>query len=157
MNTNQTDTNQMQEQEIDLIELFYKLLAHWRWFLLAAVVALAGAYIYVHVATPIYQATASVVIKDSEGSNKAIDELFQKVAPSSLTSANTQIEDEMEILRSRSILLQVINELNLHTKYKVKDGLFYNETTMPPIIASMDKASMGYIERTVADTSGEGR
>ena len=37
MNTNQTDTNQMQEQEIDLIELFYKLLAHWRWFLLAAV------------------------------------------------------------------------------------------------------------------------
>ena len=45
MNTNQTDTNQMQEQEIDLIELFYKLLAHWRWFLLAAVVALAGAYI----------------------------------------------------------------------------------------------------------------
>ena len=50
MNTNQTDTNQMQEQEIDLIELFYKLLAHWRWFLLAAVVALAGAYIYVHVA-----------------------------------------------------------------------------------------------------------
>lgn len=55
MNTNHTDTNQMQEQEIDLIELFYKLLAHWRWFLLAAVVALAGAYIYVHVATPIYQ------------------------------------------------------------------------------------------------------
>jgi len=51
MNTNHTDTNQMQEQEIDLIELFYKLLAHWRWFLLAAVVALAGAYIYVHVAS----------------------------------------------------------------------------------------------------------
>ena len=149
MNTNQTDTNQMQEQEIDLIELFYKLLAHWRWFLLAAVVALTGAYIYVHVTTPVYQATASVVIKDSEGSNKAIDELFQKVAPSSLTSANTQIEDEMEILRSRSILLQVINELNLHTKYKVKDGLFYNETTMPPIIASMDKASMDTLSGTL--------
>ena len=139
MNTNHMDSNQMQEQEIDLIELFYKLLAHWRWFLLAAVVALTGAYIYVHVTTPVYQATASVVIKDSEGSNKAIDELFQKVAPSSLTSANTQIEDEMEILRSRSILLQVINELNLHTKYKVKDGLFYNETTTPPIIASWIK------------------
>ena len=149
MNTNHMDSNQMQEQEIDLIELFYKLLAHWRWFLLAAVVALTGAYIYVHVTTPVYQATASVVIKDSEGSNKAIDELFQKVAPSSLTSANTQIEDEMEILRSRSILLQVINELNLHTKYKVKDGLFYNETTMPPIIASMDKASMDTLSGTL--------
>lgn len=86
MNTNHTDTNQMQEQEIDLIELFYKLLAHWRWFLLAAVVALVGAYIYVHVATPIYQATASVVIKDSEGSNKAIVSYFRKslLLPSAL-------------------------------------------------------------------------
>lgn len=67
--------------------------------------------------------------------------------PSAL--ANTQIEDEMEILRSRSILLQVINELNLHTKYKVKDGLFYNETTTPPIIASMDKASMDTLSGTL--------
>lgn len=65
MNTNHMDSNQMQEQEIDLIELFYKLLAHWRWFLLAAVVALTGAYIYVHVTTPVYQATASVVIKEA--------------------------------------------------------------------------------------------
>ncbi|MFR5758679.1 MAG: hypothetical protein ACLUE2_12060 [Bacteroides cellulosilyticus] len=55
----------------------------------------------------------------------------------------------MEILRSRSILLQVINELNLHTKYKVKDGLFYNETTIPPIIASMDKASMDTLSGTL--------
>ena len=28
MNTNHMDSNQMQEQEIDLIELFYKLLEH---------------------------------------------------------------------------------------------------------------------------------
>jgi len=34
------------------------------------------------------------------------------------------------------------------TKYKVKDGLFYNETTMPPIIASMDKASMDTLSGT---------
>lgn len=132
----------MQEQEIDLIELFYKLLAHWRWFLLTGVVALIGAYIYVHATTPVYQASASVVIKDSDGSDKAIDELFQKVAPASLASSNTQIEDEMEILRSRSILLQVVNELNLHTKYKVKDGLFYNEMSAPPISAALDEVSM---------------
>lgn len=142
MDAQHIDNNQTQEQEIDLIDLFYKLLAHWRWFLLAGVVAFVGAYIYVHVTTPIYQASVSVVIKDSEGSDKAIDELFQKVAPTSLASSNMQIEDEMEILRSRSILLQVINELNLHTKYKIKDGLFYSETMAPPISATLDKESM---------------
>lgn len=139
----------MQEQEIDLIEIFYKLLAHWRWFLIAAIVALAGAYIYVHVTTSIYQASASVVIKDSEGSNKAIDELFQKVAPASLSSSNTQIEDEMEILRSRSILEQVVNELELHTKYKVKNGLFYSETTTPVISVSLERASVDTLRGTL--------
>ena len=29
-----------QEQEIDLIELFYKIIVHWRWFLIAIAVAL---------------------------------------------------------------------------------------------------------------------
>ena len=38
-----------QEQEIDLIELFYKIIVHWRWFLIAIAVALTGAYIYVPV------------------------------------------------------------------------------------------------------------
>lgn len=149
MNGHLTDNNQIQEQEIDLIELFYKLLAHWRWFLIAAAIALVGAYVYVHVTTPVYQASASVVIKDSEGNNKAIDELFQKVAPASLSSSNTLIEDEMEILRSRSILLQVVNKLNLHTKYKIKDGLFYSETTTPTISVSLEQAAMDTLQETL--------
>ena len=116
MDTQRTDNNQIQEQEIDLIELFYKLLAHWNWFLLATVIALAGAYVYVHVTIPVYQASASVIIKDSEGGNKVIDELFQNIVSNPLAASHTEIEDEMEILRSRSILLQGIDELNLHTK-----------------------------------------
>lgn len=149
METQRTENNLTQEQEIDLIELFYKLISHWKWFLIASVAALAAAYIYVHVSTPIYQASASVVIKDSDGNDKAIDDLFLKVAPASLSSANTQIEDEMEILRSRSILLQVINELNLYTEYKVKKGLFYKETLAPPISATLDMASKDTLNGTL--------
>lgn len=149
MDTLHTDNNPTQEQEVDLIETFYKLLAHWQWFVVAAVVALAGAYLYVCITVPVYQASASVVIKDSEGSDKAIDELFQKALPSSLSSANMQIEDEMEILRSRSVLLQVVNEMNLHTKYKVKNGLFYNETLSSPIIATLQQESMDTLRATL--------
>lgn len=149
MDVHHTETNQPQEQEIDLLELLNKLLVHWRWFLFASIITMAGAYIYTHLTTPVYQASASVVIKDSDGSGKAIDELYQKVAPAALSSSNTQIEDEMEILRSRSILLQVINELNLHTEYKVKDGWFYNETTTPPISAALDKEAMDTLSNTL--------
>ena len=138
-----------QEQEIDLIELFYKVIVHWRWFLIAIAVALAGAYIYVHITTPVYQASASVVIKDSEGSDKAINDLFNQVSPSNMAATNTQIEDELEILRSRSILLQVINELNMHTTYRIKEGLGYTETTTPPISVTLEKAAMDTLQEAL--------
>ena len=38
----------VQEQEIDLIELFYKLLDRWKWFVASLILALAAAVIYVH-------------------------------------------------------------------------------------------------------------
>lgn len=138
-----------QEQEIDLIELFYKIIVHWRWFLIAIAVALTGAYIYVHITTPVYQASASVVIKDSEGSDKAINDLFNQVSPSNMAATNTQIEDELEILRSRSILLQVINELNMHTSYRIKEGLGYTETTTPPISVTLEKAAMDTLQEAL--------
>lgn len=138
-----------QEQEIDLIELFYKVIVHWRWFLIAIAVALTGAYIYVHITTPVYQASASVVIKDSEGSDKAINDLFNQVSPSNMAATNTQIEDELEILRSRSILLQVINELNMHTSYRIKEGLGYTETTTPPISVTLEKAAMDTLQEAL--------
>ncbi len=138
-----------QEQEIDLIELFYKIIVHWRWLLIAIAVALTGAYIYVHITTPVYQASASVVIKDSEGSDKAINDLFNQVSPSNMAATNTQIEDELEILRSRSILLQVINELNMHTSYRIKEGLGYTETTTPPISVTLEKAAMDTLQEAL--------
>lgn len=149
MDAQRTDNNQAQEQEIDLIELFYKLLAHWNWFLLAAVIALAGAYIYVHITTPVYQASASVVIKDSESNNKVINDLFQNVVSNPLAPSNTLVEDEMEILRSRSVLLQVVKELKLHTTYKIRNGLWYDETLASPVIAEPDAALMDTLPGTL--------
>ena len=111
----------MQEQEIDLIELFYKLLIHWKWFAVTVPFALFIALIYVNLSIPIYKASASIIIKDSDTKDKMLDELFSTNSPA-LSAAGTQMEDEMEIMRSRSILSQVVDELNLHTIYKVKKG-----------------------------------
>lgn len=144
-----------QEQEIDLIELFYKVIVHWRWFLIAIAVALTGAYIYVHITTPVYQASASVVIKDSEGSDKAINDLFNQVSPSNMAATNTQIEDELEILRSRSILLQVINELNMHTTYRIKGRTRIYGDHHPSHQRDVGESRNGYFTGGTADTNRE--
>ena len=85
----------VQEQEIDLIEFFYKLLARWKWFVASLILALAAAFIYVHLVTPVYQASASIVIKETENQNKVVDELF--------AMANTPWQKVRQLLYSDSL------------------------------------------------------
>lgn len=138
----------VQEQEIDLIELFYKLLARWKWFVASLILALAAAFIYVHLVTPVYQASASIVIKETENQNKVVDELFA-MANTQLPNTGTQIDDEMEILRSRSTLLQVVNELRLHTTYRIRKNFRYVEDTASPLAAILDEAAMDTLTGTL--------
>lgn len=132
----------IQEQEIDLIELFYKLLSRWKWFIASFILALAAAYIYIRLVIPVYQANATIVIKDTESQNQVVEKLFEMANTQLAANSGTQIEDEMEILRSRSTIQQVVNELRLHTVYSVKEGLSYMEKMVLPIVATLDKIAI---------------
>lgn len=143
------NTASTEEQEIDLIELFQKLLSHWKWFIISLTIALTGAFLYLQFSIPVYQTTASIVIKDTENQNKAIDELFA-MTNTQLPNMGTQIEDEIEILRSRSILLQIIDELHLYTSYKVKKGIRYTEDTEPALEVSLDKSTIENLSGTLS-------
>lgn len=60
-----------------------------------------------------------------------------------MAATNTQIEDELKCWRSRSILLQVINELDMHTNYRIKrkDSRIYGDHH-PSISVTLEKAAM---------------
>ncbi|MDR0988794.1 MAG: polysaccharide biosynthesis tyrosine autokinase [Prevotellaceae bacterium] len=142
--------NEQGQETIDLLEVFYKLAAHWKWFLIATIVALLGAYLYVRFSTPVYQATASIVVKDTEGgAGKDFDQLFESMGAGSLLPNDARIEDEMEILQSRSILTEVVNNMVLHTAYFQTDGLFEKQLFAPPIKAVLDAESMDTLRGTL--------
>jgi len=47
-------------------ELWTRYIVYWPMFVLTVVVALAGAWTYLHYATPLYQANARILIKDEK-------------------------------------------------------------------------------------------
>ena len=55
-----------EDKEIDIQELLFKYLIHWPWFVGAVIVCLISAYIYLYVATPVYNISATVLIKDDK-------------------------------------------------------------------------------------------
>ena len=103
-----------QEDTIDLLELFWVLVNHWKIILLTMLITamLAGVYYLVGV-KPSYQADASIFITNNES----------VITVSDLQLSSELTEDYAKIIKSRNVLKQVIKELDLDLDYRGLDKL----------------------------------
>lgn len=114
---------------------------HWPMFLFCMALALGLAFIYSKTLKPVHQITARIAIKDdkSQASADQNDALKQL----NITSQPKLIESEVEIIRSRPILGNLVNELNLWVSYaeatKLKEVDLFNNS---PIKFQMIKAAV---------------
>ncbi len=113
-----------QEGGFDPKELFFKCLIRWPWFILSLLVCLGGAWVYLKQSTPVYNVSATVFIKDDKtgGSGNALNQMEEL----GFISSSQNIDNEIEVLRSKSLVKNVVTELNLYTTY-YKEGTFRNE------------------------------
>ena len=102
-------SRQDDEIEIDLKEVFYLLLSHWKSIFLAMLIgaAIFGAY-HTFLMKPSYQADASIYITSTDS--------MISFADLQLSAALT--DDYANIIKSRTVLNRVIDELDLNLNYK---------------------------------------
>lgn len=86
---------------------------HWYWFLLSVGLLIAGAYIYLLYQPSVYTTKASLLIKDEKkglDSDTMLKEL-EIFAPKKV------VENEIEILKSYTLMERVVNQLHLDIVY----------------------------------------
>lgn len=106
---NRNKPNQTAEQEIDLVELFFVLLHHWKSLLLSFLIGATvfGAYHNMMV-KPVYTASTELYITSTD----SVISLQDLQLGSALTA------DYQSIITSRAVLNKVIDDLQLNTDYK---------------------------------------
>ncbi len=104
-----------ENSKIDIRELIDKYLRHWKWFVLAFILSILLAFYNLNFTRHIYQATGTIKIKDEKGGDRSTLSAFQDLGV--MPSAKDNIEDEIEILRSKSLLSEVVKSLNLNVKF----------------------------------------
>src|SRR6185312_16916820 len=127
----QTRRNRIsEEKEEGMMQQFVsKYLPYWPLFLIAIAAAIGFAYLYLRYTTSIYQATATIIIKDEKKGNeesKLVESLDQ-------ISSKKIVENEIEVIQSRKLMENVVKELALYAgiyeKGDVRTSLAY--TTSP--------------------------
>ena len=117
----------------------YRFIPYWPLFIVFLMIGLTGAYVYLKLATPMYETTATLLIKDE---NKGAAE-SKTVESLDMLSTKKIIENEMEVIQSASLLKQVVNTLHLYApvyrEKTLKKETAYSTSPVSIEMASTDK------------------
>ena len=121
----ETDFNEAQEskeENIDVKELLFKYLIHWPWFVGAVVACLIAAWVYFYMSTPVYNISATVLIKDDKkGGSAGMLSGLESLGLDGMISSSQNIDNEIEVLRSKTIAKEVVEDLGLYISYTDED------------------------------------
>ena len=59
------------EEKTDFKAILFKYAIHWPWFVACTLLCIAGAWLYLRYTPPVYNISASVIIKDNDKNSKA--------------------------------------------------------------------------------------
>lgn len=115
---NTNNTVPAEDSNLDLKQLLFKYISHWRLFAVSLAVFMALGVYYLLTTAPRYSVTASIMIKETKniGTNSMLEEL-------DVFSPMKVVENEIEVLRSYTLIEQVVKDLNLGVVYSRSHGL----------------------------------
>jgi tyrosine-protein kinase Etk/Wzc len=102
--------------EISIGDLIYKFLPFWPLFVLLVLIFISGAWLYLRYKMPVYQTTATLLIKDDKNNNPGKD-LLQAF---DMFGSKKSVENEVEVLQSKTLMQEVVKNLHLYAPLTVK-------------------------------------
>ena len=150
----ETDFNEVKEskaENIDIKEVLFKYLIHWPWFVGAVVACVIVAWVYLHMSTPVYNISATVLIKDDKkGGAAGMSTELENLGLDGLISSSQNIDNEMEVLRSKTIAKEVVEDLGLYISYMDEDEFpSQNMYKTSPIQVSLTPQEADLLEKPI--------
>lgn len=114
------------DDTINVREFFEKYLFHWKWFLIGIAGMLLLSFLYLRYTSRQYQVFASILVNDKNtGETQSELSIFKDLGL--INDSKSSFDNELNTLKSRSLLLQVIEELKLNVSFFKKGLVGTNE------------------------------
>lgn len=111
---------------------------HWKWFILSIIAFVALAYFYLRYTAPEYAISAKIMLindKPTAPETIVFDDLRE------YSEKSTKVDDEIEILKSRSLMVNVVKELSLNYRFFAEGRIHKQELyPEPPIKVNFFKS-----------------
>jgi tyrosine-protein kinase Etk/Wzc len=118
---------QNDDDSINLRDFLYRYFIHWKWFLLSVILFLIIAKLYLRYSIPQYKAITTLLIKEEDGGGIA-SELSAFKDLDLFSGGKNNIDDEIEILKSRTLIENTIKDGEFNISYVLEGRIKSSET-----------------------------
>lgn len=123
---NPSSHGDQREESIDLYAILFKYLAYWPWFAASVVICLVCAFLYLRYQAPVYNIDAAVLIKEDDKKGGSAGNPMGALQDLGMFSMTNNFDNEVEILKSRTLIKKVVNDLNLYISVAEKRMFGYD-------------------------------
>ncbi|HEX6892992.1 MAG TPA: polysaccharide biosynthesis tyrosine autokinase [Chryseolinea sp.] len=107
-----------QADYIDVKQVVSKYIRYWYIFLISLIACLILAFLYLYWAVPQYRVVSTLLLKNEEADASPTSK--SDLGEINLFSTKQKIDNEIEVLKSNSLMQRVFSELSLNPTYHVK-------------------------------------
>lgn len=129
--------------QINIKEEILKYTTNWKWFVLGVFLSVFSAYIYLRYSIPQYKASSTILVKDDRKGNLA-SELSAFSDLGMLSNIKDNVDNEIEVIKSRTLIEKTINELELDILYlhlgRVKSEEIYGNSAIKFVLVEATDA-----------------
>lgn len=146
MDYNQTQ-DETQEESLNIREIIKPYIYRWYWFILGILLAVFSAWFFLRYSIPIYSSESTLLIKEVKKSASSQPEMSVISELGGIGGMGTNsVDNEIEIIKSKKLMLSVVRELaletNIYSKGKIKETELYKDSSpfFVRIISEKNKA-----------------
>jgi tyrosine-protein kinase Etk/Wzc len=111
----QTIVDRSELGNLSVKDLFFKYIRFLPVFLLSLALALFGAWVYLRYTPPIFRSSGTLEINDESKSRNTDDQRLNQLT---LTAGGQNIQNEIQVLKSKPLMERVVKALDLQISYK---------------------------------------
>jgi uncharacterized protein involved in exopolysaccharide biosynthesis len=125
------------EQTLNFAQYLKTCRKKWKWFAISTCATVLIAILFLLMVAPRYERSATILIKDESGAGGLLSSMtagMGMLAGMAGINISSNVNNEIEIIRSPAIIMKVVDKLELDTRYESREGLMKHdlwEETLP--------------------------
>ena len=141
-------TNKDTSSFFSFANIWSVIVLNWQWFVLSLLICLLSGWLYLRYTLPTYQMSARILIKNDNSQSSSTSQVNSGNQDFGFLSNSAGLNNEVEVIRSRVLLREVVKDLKLYVEYRdlnhIIKPLVYNN---PPLLVDLDPLHLDSLDK----------